>query len=357
MSKEIREIDFNRPEPIQPKINPLWVDKKSDKREVAEWLISGKDVVIKDQFHTGMLVLSDLKKNLFGKKSKEDFKAYRETRTKYHLASNRLLVPIEANKIALKNSPEIGWLEILYPDVDNCLLTFPQVQGLNSSWQWYVKGIRYPGLKQKLHPFYGTYFPTRFDHLRLFWNWLKNYSGLKNVGLDIGTGCGVLAFQLLNRGFEMVHAVDINPNAVISVRENAKKLGVENQLSVYMSDLFEHCDTKADLIVFNPPWLPAQKDLEGLDSAIYYEPGLFERFFEQAEKYLNSDGKVILLFSNLARKTGVEKDHPVVEELAVHKRFVKQNLLKRKAEKSSRKTKRRDHRKEEFVELWELKRV
>ena len=357
MSEFFKNKNFNRPEPIHPEKDAARVNKYDDKGQTAEWLISGKEMVIEDQFHTGMMVLSELKKTVFGKKSKENFKAYRETRTRYHHASNRLLVPIEENKIALKKSPEIGWLEVLYPDMEDFLLTFPQVQGLNSSWQWYVKGIRYPGLEQKLHPFYGTYFPTRFDHLRLFWNWLKNYSGPKNTGLDVGTGCGVLAFQLLNRGFDMVHAVDINPNAVISVRENAKKLGVENQLSVYMSDLFEHCDTKADLIVFNPPWLPAQKDLEGLDSAIYYERGLFERFFEQAEKYLNSDGKVILLFSNLARKTGVEKDHPVVKELAIHKRFVKQNLLKRKADKSSRKTKRRDHRKDEFVELWELERV
>ena len=354
MSELIENKNFNRPEPIQPSKNSELVNKKDDMRLAAEWLISGKEVIIEDQFHTGMMVLSELKKEIFGAKSKQDFKAYRKTRTDFHDASNRLLVPIKKNLIDLKRSPGIGWLEILYPDMDKFLLPFPQVQGLNSSWQWYMKGISYPGLKMRIQPFYGTYFPTRFDHLRLFWNWLKDYSGPKNVAMDVGTGCGVLAFQLLSSGFEFVQAVDINPNAIISVEEDAKRFEFQGRLDVRQSDLFEKCDGKADLIVFNPPWMPAQKQRSGLDEAIYYEPGLFERFFDQAGEYLQKEGKLVLLFSNLAKKVGVQEYHPVENELNLNSRFKKTELLKKKAARSSKKTKRRDHRKKEFVELWVL---
>ncbi len=356
MKELIKNKNFSRPEPVLPKEDSLSVNKKDDKQQAAEWLISGKEVVIEDQFHTGMMVLAELKKKIFGEKSKQDFTAYRETRSKFHEASNRLLVPVKQHQIALKKSPEIGWLDILYPDVADFLLPFPQVQGLNSSWQWYQKGISYPGLNKKFHPFYGTYFPTRFDHLRLFWNWLKNYSGIKNSAIDVGTGCGVLAFQLLSSGFEFVQAVDVNPNAIISVQENAERFEFEGRLDVRQSDLFEKCDRMADLIVFNPPWLPAQKERSGLDEAIYYEPGLFERFFDQAEKFLQNKGRIVLLFSNLAEHSGLQEEHPVERELSNHKRFKKTELLKKKAARSSKKTKRKDHRKKEFVELWVLER-
>ena len=42
-------------------------------------------------------------------------------------------------------------------------------------------------------------------------------------------------------------------------------------MTLIHGDLFENCDVKADLIVFNPPWLLAKHDLEeGIDKAMYY---------------------------------------------------------------------------------------
>lgn len=347
-------IKPERPEPIHLKQEPFSITKKSDLPDAANRLLSGGFVMVQDRYSTGMAVLSELKKQVFSGKMKGEFKAYRDQRNAFYHASNHLLVPIEDHKINLKKSPEIGWLKKLYPDERDFLLTFPQIQGLNSSWQWYLKGLSYPGLKERIHPFYGTYFPTRFDHLRLFYDWLKKYPGSKTTAIDIGTGCGVLAFQMLNSGFEKVIASDINPNALLSVAEHAEKHGREDRLDVKHSDLFDEHSEKADFVVFNPPWLPAQKDIDGLDSAIYYEPGLFERFFKEAGNYLNECGSLVLLFSNLAETTGLSDDHPVLSELENHNRFKKISLLKKKVVKSSKKTKRRDHRKKEFVELWEL---
>ena len=355
-----------RPEPVVTDVGPESVHKKSDVAAVAEKLLSGSFVRIQDAYPTGMKVMAELKHQVFGgrkgagkkpgKNRADDFQTYRAQRTTFRHASNRLLVPVQDNRIALQKSPEIGWLKELYPDVSGFLLPFPQIQGLNSSWQWFLKGIRFPVLKHAVYPWYGTYFPTRFDHLFLFEEWLENYSGSRSHALDIGTGCGVLAFQLLKHGFEQVLATDINPGAIITVRENAKHQGVEGRLEARLSDLFEGCDRKADLMVFNPPWLPTDSEYETtvLDKAIYYEPDLFERFFSDAARFLDDDGRIVMFFSNLGRTEGMQKDHPIEQELAQNRRYKKVRVLRRKAAGPSRRTRRRDHRKEEYVELWEL---
>lgn len=345
----------DRPAPLVLADKPPVLGRELSLHEAVERLISGKYVLIEDQFPAGLKVLARLKKQVFGDAGKEDFVAYRKKRSEYHLASNRLLVPIEKNTVALKKAPDIGWLEKLYPDIGDFLLPFPQVQGLNSSWQWYIKGVDYPVLDEKLYPFYSVYFPTRFDHLYLFDYWLKKYSGPKATALDLGTGSGVLAFQLLKRRVEMVYATDISPNSIISVVENAKRMGVEDRLKAWRSDLFGDIDQKADLIVFNPPWLPARKDIGGLDRAIYYEPGLFERFFDHARHHVNEEGRIAILFSNFARVAGIEQTHPVESELTENDRYRKVKRIKRKAASPSKKSKRRDNREGEYVELWELK--
>ncbi len=355
MDDSIRHIKPERPEPIILEEELERVTKKSNFRPILEKLISGEYILIDDMYPTGLMVLSELRKKLLGKHPKGDFKTYRRQRSEYHHASNRLLVPVVNNRIALRKSPEIGWLKQLYPEIDTYFLPFPKVQGLNSSWQWYRKGIQFPVLEQKIYPYYGTYFPTRFDHLILFDKWLEKYQGNKSVAIDIGTGCGVLTFQMLKHGFELVFASDINPNAVISVMENARNIGWSDHISVHRGDLFDTIDQKGELIVFNPPWLPADKDTEGLDKAIYYEPGLYDRFFESAEKYLMEEGKLVVLFSNLAQSTGAGTEHPMDEELQNYDRFEKVRVIKRKVKQGSRKTKRRDNRKQEYVELWELK--
>jgi len=98
-----------------------------------------------------------------------------------------------------------------------------------------------------------------------------------------------------------VTAIDSNKNAIIGVSNENKRLGYEENMTLIHSDLFENCETKADLILFQPPWLPAKHTLEEeIDKATYYDETLFPRFFEQAVNHLNENGKVILIFSNMA---------------------------------------------------------
>jgi methylase of polypeptide subunit release factors len=195
--------------------------------------------------------------------------------------------------------------------VDEFLIPFAQVQGLNSAWQWYLNGVAMPVLKNRIFPFYGTYFPTRFEHLELFDQWLDTYEGWKAMAIDVGVGCGVMTYQLLNHGFEQVTATDSNANAIHGMKEDLAKKGITSEVKLRFGDLFAHSNAPADLIVFNPPWLPLDTQNEGIDQAMYYDEELFHRFFSEAPKHLKPDGRLVMLFSNLAQVTGLTKSNPI----------------------------------------------
>lgn len=48
---------------------------------------------------------------------------------------------------------------------------------------------------------------------------------------------------------------------------------------------------------------------------MYYEDGLFERFFDQALKRLAPGGRVVLVFSNLIELVQPDVPHPIQTEL------------------------------------------
>ncbi len=237
-------------------------------------------------------------------------------------------------------------------------MPFPQVQGLNSAWQWHQKGIDIPVLQRRLHPFYGTYFPTRFGHLQLLQSWLRSYAGPRQLAWDVGTGCGVLALLLVQEGFARVVATDNNPNAVESVRRELARQPAGGKIDLAEADLLGLetgvAATDVELILFNPPWIVGVP--EGpIDQAVYYEPGLFERFFQQAHERLASDGRVVLLFSNLQETADPSIAHPVEAELAAGGRFVLSQKLCQQVQPSAPAPKRRKRQPAtESVELWEL---
>ena len=355
MNKDLQSLQADRPDIITTEIEAISFYRKMDTEATVAEMIAGKYVLVEEFYSNGLQVLNELRKNLLLKHKDKSFQGQRDYRAAFRKASHRLLLKVKDNKLIVKKSPDFGWLELLYPDVSEFYVSFPEVQGMNSSWQWYEKGLEVKTLDITIHPYYGTYFPTRFDHLKLFDKWLKKYDGPKTNAIDIGVGSGILSFQLIQNGFENIYASDTNKNAIIGVAEESKRLGFEEKITLNHADLFEDCDVKADLIVFNPPWLLAKHDLEeGIDKAMYYEEDLFPRFFEQAQKHLSPNGKIVLIFSNLAQVVDEESRHPIIEELQKNNRYRKELHLKRDVRASSRRTKRRDSRDKEKVELWVL---
>ncbi len=371
-----KDLTINRPKPLVEDIPVLEYSKQVDPRYAVEALLEGNHVLIADQFSSGIAVLEALKKQLSKNSTNDSFIGQRNYREEYRKASQLLLIEVSDHKLHVRKAPEIGWIKILYPELPDFFLPFTDIQGLNSAWQWYEKGIRIPGLKQTLHPFYGTYFPTRFEHIELFVSYLKKYSGKKEKAFDVGIGSGILSKLLHQFGFQEVYASDINPNALIGIlyqNENSASLKfrsvnesepvvdltvttVQERIKLYFGDLFAGSEVKSDLIVFNPPWIPLPKEVSGIDLAIYYDKELFPRFFEEAHKHLNPEGHLVLLFSNLAGLMDPNFVHPIELELKLNKRFTLVEKKTKKAAAASSKTKRNAKwRDQEIVECWVLK--
>ena len=115
--------------------------------------------------------------------------------------------------------------------------------------------------------------------------------------LEVGIGSGIQLQTLKEIGVKEISGVDTNPDAV----EHCKELG----FNCVQSDLFENVNNKYDIIIFNPPYLPDNKD-EPEDSKIATTGGIkgseiINKFLKQAKDYLNTDGKVYLITSSLTK--------------------------------------------------------
>ncbi len=351
-----KKIEVNRPEPIVSDIDVVAYKRRMDPQIAVEALVDGDYVLIVDFYSSGLTILNELNRYLKNRYSDKSFRGQRDFRSEFRKLSHRLLLQVNNNKITVRKAPSIGWLKELYPELKEFLLPFPQIQGLNSSWQWYEKGINIPVLNRKIYPYFGTYFPTRFEHLDLFDNWLKQYTGDKKSAIDVGIGSGVLSYQMLKHGFAKIIGTDSNPNAIIGIDDDFNRKKQNKRIDLIHGDLFADCNLKSELIVFNPPWLPATHDLGGIDKAIYYDIDLFPRFFTEAEKHLETDGRIVLLFSNLAQITKEGERHPIEEELLSGGRFQKDKFVQKKVSSASKNTKRDQYwRATEMVELWVLK--
>ncbi len=362
--KHSADLKFNRPEPLVEDIPVLEYSRNIDPKYAVEALLEGNYVLIADQFSSGVAVLEALKKTLSKNAGTDSFQAQRNYRDTFRKLTRLLLIEIADHKLHVRKAPEIGWIKILYPELPDFFLPFTDVQGMNSSWQWYEKGIRIPGLKETLHPFYGTYFPTRFEHIELFVDYLKKYPGKKDRAFDIGIGSGVLSKLFQKFDFQEINASDVNPNALIGMLYENEPVDDQSRLiatvtkgkiNLFFGDLFAGSGIKSDVIAFNPPWIPLPKEVSGIDLAIYYDKDLFPRFFEEAHKHLNPEGQLVILFSNLAGLMDSKFIHPIEKELKSGKRFQLVRKTTKKVAAASSKTKRKAiWRDQELVECWVL---
>lgn len=356
MIEETKNLVPNKPDIITNNIECLVFSEGMDPEDAVFGLRNGQFVLVDDDYQHGQQILEKLKFNIQTEHPQQDYKEQRKYRSKYREASHQLLVSVINDKIPLLNAPKIGWLQILYPKHQNFFISYPSIQGLNSSWQWYKKGMKVDVVDIQIHPYYGVYFPTRFEHLHLFHNWIKRYKGPKEFAFDVGIGSGILSFILLRHGFKTVIGTDINKNAIIGAKRERSRLGYENRLFLKHGELFADIEKKSDVIVFNPPWLIASKEIQfGIDKAIYYKSGLFRRFFDQAEQRLHKNGKLIMLFSNLGEVTKVNQVHPIKRELMESNRFINHDYHEKPVETGSKRNISKKWKRLEKVELWILK--
>ena len=120
----------------------------------------------------------------------------------------------------------------------------------------------------------------------------KNFAGM-NV-LEVGTGSGIIAEEMVKRGASWVLATDLDLEAALS----AKSRGLE----VIVSDLFSAFNHKAlfDIIIFNPPYLPS--DFWSDSMAWTGGSGGWElsyKFIMHAKDHLAPKGKIFIVLSSL----------------------------------------------------------
>src|SRR3990167_2309400 len=86
--------------------------------------------------------------------------------------------------------------------------------------------------------------------------WLYSNQGLyrNKSALDMGCGSGIQGVVMAIFGSKKVVLSDVSKDAVANSKENIKKYELENQCTVFESDLFENIEVSFDIIVFNHPF-------------------------------------------------------------------------------------------------------
>lgn len=329
-------------------------------RDIRKHLIKKNNICFTGTYGFAMSFYAWLKKELDSRFPVTDYISSRAQRKTLHDYQSLIWIRILHHEPGLDKAPKNPWLKDFYPDHDDFYITFADYLGMNGARQWYERGVQYPELNHRLHPFYGVYFPTRYDHLKIFDNWL-NKNNKFECAIDIGTGCGVLAFMMQKRGISNIHATDINPNAIFSLqleinRHQKKEFG--NIHPEHASFLGSFKPTSEDLVVFNPPWIP-DKPEKTMDKATYYDKGFFDGFFDEIAEKCPAGTTLLIFFSSYAMLAGIINHHPVIEAILARQdlfELVSQTKAPVNQSPSRKKSWLQSIRSEEQVELFVMKR-
>ncbi|MBF6140994.1 class I SAM-dependent methyltransferase [Nocardia farcinica] len=185
------------------------------------------------------------------------------------------------------------------------VVSLPELLGVVGAYQWHDRGIDIPALGARIHPAYGVFAPTRGEYIDLVARSPLPPGVDHPVVFDIGTGTGVLAAVLAQRGAADVRATDLNPRAVRCARSNLRRLGLDDRVHVAEADLWPAVPAHADLIVCNPPWLPGHPT-SALELGVY-DPGsaVLDRFLTGLADHLTPQGEGWLILSDLAERLGL----------------------------------------------------
>ncbi|MFI9533084.1 methyltransferase [Nocardia fusca] len=192
-------------------------------------------------------------------------------------------------------------------------VSLPELLGVLSAYQWHRKGVDVPTLGARIHPDYGVFSPVRGEYVDL----VDRAPFPAGVGqpwaFDLGTGTGVLAAVLARRGARVV-ATDINPRAVTCARANMRRLGLGDRVRIIEADLWP--SGRADLIVCNPPWLPAEPT-SALELGIYDRGSdVLHRFLDGLPAHLTETGEAWLVLSDLAERLGLRTRDELLARIA-----------------------------------------
>tara|TARA_B100000242_G_scaffold46073_1_gene27363 strand:+ start:278 stop:1126 length:849 start_codon:yes stop_codon:yes gene_type:complete len=136
---------------------------------------------------------------------------------------------------------------------------------------------------------------------------LRIYKNKKNINfLEIGVGSGCIILSVLKEKKSFLgKGVDISKDSLKVCKDNADKLGLENRLKLFKSDIDNFSLGKYDLIISNPPYIKNLNFNNMDDEIVKYEPkialdggldGLSEirKVIKKSSELIKIHGKLIL---------------------------------------------------------------
>jgi methylase of polypeptide subunit release factors len=246
----------------------------------------------------------------------KEFYRYRQYQAHKANLLSRLMVCVEADlSIRLPRAPDLSQAisEATSLPPGDFVISLRELQGFVGAHEWRKKGVAIPALGGKtIHAYYGVFSPVRGEYLDLVASAPLPTSA--NVAFDIGTGTGVIAAILAHRGIPHVIATDMDDRALKCATSNIKNLGFEKQVRIEKTNLFPN--GTADLIVCNPPWLPA-KPTSAIERAVYDEnSGMVKAFLSGVSEHLNQKGEAWLIISDLAEHLGLRAPQDLTNWIA-----------------------------------------
>lgn len=234
----------------------------------------------------------------------EAFHLYRMTQAQRARTLGLLLLPLDVDYgIPLGRAPDVreacreAWG---VPQGDASVLSLRELLGVIGAFEWRRNGVEIPALGARIHPHYGVFSPVRGEYVDLV---AEAPLPATTLAFDIGTGTGVLAALLAQRGVAHVIATDLEPCALACARDNLDRLGLAARVEVVTADLFP--PGRAPLVVCNPPWLPAKAN-SALDRAVYDPDGaMLKGFLAGLADHLEPGGEGWLILSDLAERLGL----------------------------------------------------
>ncbi len=231
--------------------------------------------------------------------------------------TNKILIELNHGACDLKRAPNVkdavaGAL-ITNAKLDKVpaklVLSLRELLGIMGAHEWRKKGVSIDALPANIHAHYGVYSPIRGEYLELI---NSTSFGNAKTAFDIGTGTGVIAAILVTRGIKAVIATDNSIRALNCAAENIEKLNLKQYITIEKANLFPSGHKKADLIVCNPPWLPAKANA-AIEHAIY-DPNsaMLKGFLSGVMAHLNDDGEAWLILSDLAEHLGLRTNEELM---------------------------------------------
>ncbi|WP_426225297.1 methyltransferase [Pseudarthrobacter sp. DSP2-3-2b1] len=260
-------------------------------------------------FHNARQILNALDRRIGAGKKKpaqspaEKFYRHRQSRSHRARILGLLLVPLDPGPVVpLRRAPDIREAAAgAYGEIgESSVVSLHELVGAIGAHEWRRNGVYVDALQGRIHPHYGTFFPTRSEYVDLV---AAAPLPADTLAFDVGTGTGVLAAVLARRGVHRVVATDNEPRAIACATENFRNLGFQDHAEAVLTDMFP--PGRAPLIVCNPPWIPATPH-SSLDSAVY-DPGskMLFRFLNELPDHLEPGGEGWLVLSDLAEHLGL----------------------------------------------------